>query len=72
MSLHPREIFRVLDLMKADMVNFTIDNLRPVLQRQSVEYERAKFQSILEKTPSKWTRKHFSLELCFAMLLLDS
>ncbi|KAF3705177.1 T-complex protein 11-like protein 2 [Channa argus] len=47
-----REIFRVLDLMKADIVNFTIDNLRPVLQRQSVEYERAKFQSILEKTPS--------------------
>ncbi|XP_070784853.1 T-complex protein 11-like protein 2 [Enoplosus armatus] len=47
-----REIFRVLDLMKADMVNFTIDNLRPVLQRQSVEYERAKFQSVLDKTPS--------------------
>ncbi|XP_040886440.1 T-complex protein 11-like protein 2 [Toxotes jaculatrix] len=47
-----REIFRVLDLMKVDMVNFTIDNLRPVLQRQSVEYERAKFQSILEKTPN--------------------
>ncbi|AWO98134.1 putative T-complex protein 11-like protein 2 [Scophthalmus maximus] len=47
-----REIFRVLDLMKADMVNFTIDNLRPVLQRQSVEYERATFQSILEKTPN--------------------
>ncbi|CAK6961310.1 T-complex protein 11-like protein 2 [Scomber scombrus] len=46
-----REIFRVLDLMKADMVNFTIDNLRPVLQKQSVEYEREKFQSILEKTP---------------------
>ena len=51
--LHNREIFRVLDLMKADMVNFRIENLRPVLQRQSVEYERAKFQSILEKTPSK-------------------
>ncbi|XP_026183025.1 T-complex protein 11-like protein 2 [Mastacembelus armatus] len=47
-----REIFRVLDLMKADMVNFTIDNLRPVLQRQSVEYERAKFQSVVEKTPN--------------------
>ncbi|XP_051248557.1 T-complex protein 11-like protein 2 [Dicentrarchus labrax] len=47
-----REIFRVLDLMKADLVNFTIENLRPVLQNQSVEYERAKFQSILDKTPS--------------------
>ncbi|TDG96638.1 hypothetical protein EPR50_G00230840 [Perca flavescens] len=47
-----REVFRVLDLMKADTVNFTIDNLRPVLQRQGVEYEREKFQSILDKTPS--------------------
>lgn len=47
-----REIFRVLDLMQADMVSFSIDNLRPVLQRQGVEYERAKFQSILDKTPS--------------------
>lgn len=47
-----REIFHVLDLMKADMVNFTIDNLRPVLQRNCVEYERATFQCILDKTPS--------------------
>ncbi|XP_041820039.1 T-complex protein 11-like protein 2 [Chelmon rostratus] len=47
-----REIFRVLDLMKADIVNFTIDNLRLVLQSHGVEYERAQFQSILDKTPS--------------------
>ncbi|XP_051974474.1 T-complex protein 11-like protein 2 [Xyrauchen texanus] len=47
-----KEIFRVLDLMKMDMVNFTIQNLRPELQRQSVEYERAKFQSILERSPN--------------------
>ncbi|TRY56492.1 hypothetical protein DNTS_008782 [Danionella cerebrum] len=47
-----KEIFRVLDLMKMDMVNFTIQSFRPELQRQSVEYERAKFQSILERTPS--------------------
>uniref|UniRef100_A0A4W5QH66 T-complex 11, testis-specific-like 2 n=1 Tax=Hucho hucho TaxID=62062 RepID=A0A4W5QH66_9TELE len=48
-----REIFRVLDLMKMDMVNFTIQSLRLDLRRQSVEYERAKFQSIVEKTPSE-------------------
>lgn len=42
----------MLDLMKADMVNFTIVNLRPVLQKQSVEYERATFQNIVEKTPN--------------------
>uniref|UniRef100_A0A3P8SGE6 T-complex 11, testis-specific-like 2 n=1 Tax=Amphiprion percula TaxID=161767 RepID=A0A3P8SGE6_AMPPE len=47
-----REIFRVLDLMKADIVNITIEQLRPVLQRHSVEYERATFQRILDKTPS--------------------
>ncbi|MBN3321989.1 T11L2 protein, partial [Atractosteus spatula] len=47
-----REIFRVLDLMKMDMVNYTIQSLRPQLQYHSIEYERAKFQSIVEKTPS--------------------
>ncbi|CAL8318792.1 unnamed protein product [Lota lota] len=47
-----KEMFRVLDLMKMDIVNFTIQGLRPELQRQSVEYERAKFQSILQNTPS--------------------
>ncbi|XP_034529964.1 T-complex protein 11-like protein 2 isoform X1 [Notolabrus celidotus] len=47
-----REIFRVLDLMKADMVNLTINNLRTVLHRNGVEYERATFQSIVDKTPS--------------------
>ncbi|XP_072311199.1 T-complex protein 11-like protein 2 [Eucyclogobius newberryi] len=46
-----REIFRVLDLMKADMVNVKINHIRPMLLKQSVEYERAKFQSILDKTP---------------------
>ncbi|KAJ0047465.1 hypothetical protein NL108_000878, partial [Boleophthalmus pectinirostris] len=47
-----REIFRVLDLMKADMVNWEINNIRRVLLKQSVEYERATFQSILDKTPN--------------------
>lgn len=67
--LHIREIFRVLSLMRADMVNCTIENLRPVLQRQSVEYERAKFQSILDKTPSEWITLHSSLYITFSTLL---
>ncbi|KAM9334476.1 T-complex protein 11-like protein 2 [Symphorus nematophorus] len=46
-----REIFRVLDLIKMDIVNFEIDDLRSVLQTHGVEYERAKFQSFLDKTP---------------------
>ncbi|KAM9327683.1 T-complex protein 11-like protein 2 [Pholidichthys leucotaenia] len=47
-----KEIFCVLDLMRADMVNYTIEAVRPVLLQYGVEYERAKFQSILEKMPN--------------------
>ncbi|XP_025060682.1 T-complex protein 11-like protein 2 isoform X2 [Alligator sinensis] len=46
-----RQILHVLDLMKMDMVNYTIQNLRPHLQRNLVDYERTKFQEILEETP---------------------
>lgn len=53
--LHIREIFRVLDLMKVDMINATILSLRAVLCREGIEYERASFQRILDKTPSKCT-----------------
>ncbi|KAM3620702.1 uncharacterized protein V6R79_000767 [Siganus canaliculatus] len=47
-----REMFRILGLMKSDMVNFTIQSLRPHLQQQAVLYERAKFQQILDKQPA--------------------
>ncbi|XP_022065618.2 T-complex protein 11-like protein 1 [Acanthochromis polyacanthus] len=47
-----REIFQVLGLMKTDMVNFTIQSLRPHLMQQAVQYERAKFQQILENQPA--------------------
>ncbi|KAM6454854.1 T-complex protein 11 homolog isoform 1-T1 [Liasis olivaceus] len=46
-----REIFRVLNLMKMDMVNFTIQTLRPHLLEHSVQYERKKFQELLNKLP---------------------
>uniref|UniRef100_A0A8C5N0R3 T-complex 11 like 2 n=2 Tax=Leptobrachium leishanense TaxID=445787 RepID=A0A8C5N0R3_9ANUR len=46
-----RDVFHVLDLMKMDMVNYTINNIRPQLQRQLADYEREKFQEILQKTP---------------------
>uniref|UniRef100_A0A3Q1FY72 T-complex protein 11-like protein 1 n=1 Tax=Acanthochromis polyacanthus TaxID=80966 RepID=A0A3Q1FY72_9TELE len=45
-------IFQVLGLMKTDMVNFTIQSLRPHLMQQAVQYERAKFQQILENQPA--------------------
>lgn len=47
-----REIFRVLGLMKTDMLNFTIKSLRPHLLQQAAQYERAKFQQILDKQPA--------------------
>lgn len=47
-----RQIFRVLDLMRLDMTNFVIRNIRPYIQRDLVEYERNKFQEILEETPN--------------------
>uniref|UniRef100_A0A8C9R5R3 T-complex protein 11-like protein 2-like n=1 Tax=Scleropages formosus TaxID=113540 RepID=A0A8C9R5R3_SCLFO len=47
-----REILRVLGLMKMDMVNFTVQSLRPHLLQQAIQYERAKFQAILEKLPT--------------------
>lgn len=49
-----RQIFRVLDLMRMDMTNFVIRNIRPHIQHHLVEYERNKFQEILEETPSMY------------------
>ncbi|XP_023593896.1 T-complex protein 11-like protein 1 isoform X3 [Trichechus manatus latirostris] len=46
-----RAIFSVLDLMKVDMANFAVTSIRPHLMQQSVEYERKKFQELLEKQP---------------------
>uniref|UniRef100_A0A670ZGV8 T-complex 11 n=1 Tax=Pseudonaja textilis TaxID=8673 RepID=A0A670ZGV8_PSETE len=52
-----REIFRVLNLMKMDMVNFTIQSLRPHLLEHSVQYERKKFQELLNKLPGRYQRE---------------
>ena len=41
--------------MKMDMVNYTIQSLQPQLQEHSVQYERAKFQDLLNKQPSMYT-----------------
>ncbi|XP_036984143.2 T-complex protein 11-like protein 1 isoform X1 [Artibeus jamaicensis] len=47
-----RAIFSMLDLMKVDMANFAVSSIRPHLMQQSVEYERKKFQELLEKQPN--------------------
>lgn len=44
----------LLELMKLDMTNFTIEQLRPHLQQQSVEYERTKFKEFLETQSRKF------------------
>lgn len=67
--LHNREIFRVLDLMKVDMINATIFSLRAVLCREGIEYERARFQRILDKTPSKYTLSQYIFHIVHILLL---
>ncbi len=44
-----RSIFQVLDAMKMDMANFTIQQMRPYIQHKSVEYERHKFEQLLQQ-----------------------
>lgn len=39
--------------MKIDMANFAVRSLRPHLLQHSVEYERSKFQELLDKQPSE-------------------
>ncbi|XP_015256366.1 PREDICTED: T-complex protein 11-like protein 2 isoform X1 [Cyprinodon variegatus] len=51
-----KEIFRVLNLMRADHVSLTIQSLKPLLQRNGVQYERETFQGILDKTPTALDR----------------
>lgn len=64
-----RQIYHVLDLMRMDMVNFAIRGIRPILQRQLVDYERNKFQEILEETPgalkqtTEWIKESLDKEL---------
>ncbi|KAK0132586.1 T-complex protein 11-like protein 1 [Merluccius polli] len=47
-----KAIVSALDLMKMDMVNFTLTTIKPHLMQQSAEYERHKFQEFLEKQPN--------------------
>ncbi|XP_054424684.1 T-complex protein 11 homolog isoform X2 [Pteronotus mesoamericanus] len=47
-----RGIFQVLGLMKRDRMNYTIQSLQPHRQEHSIQYERAKFQELLNKQPS--------------------
>ncbi|CAF0978396.1 unnamed protein product [Brachionus calyciflorus] len=52
----PVEIFRgimeTLELLKLDMANYTIQQMRPYLQQQVVVYEQKKFKELLETQKS--------------------
>jgi hypothetical protein len=48
-----KAIFETLEAMKLDMANFTIAQMRPVIQQHSVEYEQAQFAKLLEEQRSK-------------------
>src|SRR5687767_9280351 len=55
-----RGIMELLEVMRLDMANFTITQMRPHIQQQSVEYERKKFREFLESQSSEqfvWTCK---------------
>lgn len=43
-----REILRVMEILKMDIANFTIQQIRPFIQQQSVDYERKKFLEFLK------------------------
>lgn len=37
-----------LELLKLDMANYTIQQMRPYIQQQAVAYEQKKFKELLE------------------------
>nr|CAG4650110.1 EOG090X04Z9 [Sida crystallina] len=57
-------IFETLELMRLDMANFTIRQIRPHIAANAVEYERTKFEEYLKITPDglrntrEWLYRH--------------
>ncbi|KAG1675722.1 T-complex protein 11-like protein 1 [Nymphon striatum] len=43
-----REIMQLLEVLKLDMANFTIQQIRPHIQQHSIEYEKEKFKEFLK------------------------
>lgn len=54
----PVEVFRgimeTLDLLKLDMANYTIAQMRPFIQQQVVAYEQKKFKELLDTQKGKF------------------
>ena len=50
-----RQVFKVLELMHMDMANCTISTMRPFIRQQACEYEREKFDKLLEVQRRRFT-----------------
>lgn len=63
-----RGVMETLDLMRLDMANYTIQQIRPHIIAQSVEYERKKFSEFLKtqndglEITREWLTKHIGTE----------
>ena len=59
-----QKIMKVVDHMKLDMANFTLQQARPMIVSQSVEYEKAKFEDFLKtqedglQMTRAWLQRH--------------
>eukprot|EP00794_Sanderia_malayensis_P012909 gene12909-14239_t len=60
-----RGIMEVLEQMKLDMANYKLQEIKPYLMQQCVEYERAKFQQYLEANPDGTKLTRLWLEKAF-------
>ncbi|CAL4063376.1 unnamed protein product, partial [Meganyctiphanes norvegica] len=63
-----RGVMETLDLMRLDMANFTIQQIRPHIIAQSVDYEKKKFDEFLKtqndglELTREWLLKHITQE----------
>ncbi|XP_055331988.1 T-complex protein 11 X-linked protein 1-like [Paramacrobiotus metropolitanus] len=46
-----KEVFRVLEEMKFDMLNFTLSQVKPIIDQHAVEYEQQMFDEFLATQP---------------------
>lgn len=48
-------MFRILDIMHLDMANAQIQQLRPYLKQQSINYEKKKFEDFIAQQQGNWS-----------------
>lgn len=53
-----RQMHAVLEKMKIDYANFAIESVRPLIQKQQFEYERASFAKLVQNSPDGLKKTH--------------